>query len=1130
MYENTSTSCALLPHKKTAACAITTTRSFRIQEQEILDGEVGLTRPRAEAVKPCYRPMALDNAELGVGQRVETNLCVAGRAFSWTLSTALADELLLRVLPTVLQAAGSWVIMDTLDDTTWDVVIAGTGLHESLLALTALVRPLTWFSLQIALADSLAASIFSHVSVTTYNPESATSTLSFPRAYSLALAPQLLYARSNLLPALVSSRVDTQLEFLAMGSWWADSPLKKLIKVPSGREDLFASQDVTVSQKRSLMKFLRWVADSDGREELLSQKGDEPFENFLTSHFGIDRDIQMPIHALTMSPVSGDRTRTSIAVSRITRHLSSMGVFGPGFGALIPKWGGLAELAQVGCRAGAVGGGVYVLGNGIKALSDASAEAEPQLDITLAQGERIKASWLAGSLDNIPYSDLDMPLSTNSSTDNSMARSITVVSSPLKFIFPQPADGAPASAGAVVAFHGSKSTCAEPDYDDCRTPIHVIVHSSDTGECPSGQCVLYGSTPANEGPRSLQYLNSAVENILKLDPANADGSGPKPAILWRAQYHQRDTHPLQTNGTTPDAVRSGRVLPFPAVSTDLVFDDAVLAMSRAGVKADLESVQPPPHHQEDTSQKQRRPQPAPLRKLARPIVRRRRQRAIHDRRAVRHRPVRPDGVVVKARMLVLAALEEVGRSVEPGAQLAPAVVALAALRIRAAKGQRALTQQHVDVLRGGAVGVVDGGGGDARLLRVGSVGGGGAGEAAGGHGAGGGDDFDVEARAKGGHVGDNEVVRGGDGVVGQRGVELLQAQRGQDAEDVGVMREVKVQRLVEGEGAGHRVERDVDLRRRRVDVVLRQARAQLGDPAGADGAAGWRREAVVACKGEVDGILVTLPLGVGEEGTKGRVAQSNRLVGAEALHVIDVADVEEACRLNQGGDALGRIGEVDGLPVGRGISTGGAAEVVAVGALEVAGERVVEGVLLNDVDQGCVVGPVKTEEAGQKVLGRLAHAVLRGGASNQLGTIVGIQVTVLILVEDTRVKELLLADGDENLFTELVGPIVQEGELARGGEVARVVGNLLGKLAGGGRVACAMAGEHVELGNVGAIGQRVLVHTKARWVGKVVAKLAVQVEYVASTSLGTVQDGNLRLEWLRRDIRHIWERSRIRLG
>ena len=46
-------------------------------------------------------------------------------------------------------------------------------------------------------------------------------------------------------------------------------------------------------------------------------------------------------------------------------HLVSVGVHGPGFAAVYPKFGGMSEACQIACRASAVAGGVYMLGEGV---------------------------------------------------------------------------------------------------------------------------------------------------------------------------------------------------------------------------------------------------------------------------------------------------------------------------------------------------------------------------------------------------------------------------------------------------------------------------------------------------------------------------------------------------------------------------------------------------------------------------------------------------------------------------------------------------------------------------------------------------------------------------------------------
>ncbi len=325
-------------------------------------------------------------------------------------------------------------------------------------------------------------------------PDSAhrDSKLGFSRAYSISLSPQFIYTRSNLIPALVSSKAYRQLEFLALGSWWIyeetldqpgtseassptlpENPHARLSKIPGGREDVFRDTSIDLRSTRSLMKFLKLAADAEGHAPVLDRWGQTPFPSFLTSQFNIPERLQLPLLALTSSLDPPAETLTSYALPRIHRHLTSIGRFGLGFGAVIPKWGGLAEIAQVSCRAGAVGGGVYVLKKGIKSISytDRSDPHQEDLLAVLEGNDDVRTHWVVGTQSELPLGCQGS--STPPTTE--ISRSVTVVSSALSKLFPVQTEGAHAPAGAVVVFPETQ-------------PVYLIFHSSDTGECPDGQC------------------------------------------------------------------------------------------------------------------------------------------------------------------------------------------------------------------------------------------------------------------------------------------------------------------------------------------------------------------------------------------------------------------------------------------------------------------------------------------------------------------------------------------------------------------------------------------------------------------------------------------------------------------
>ena len=326
--------------------------------------------------------------------------------------------------------------------------------------------------------------------------------LGFSRAYSLALSPQVIYTRSALLPTLVSSKVYRQLEFLAVGSWFVygkteSDAAASLRKIPNSREDVFADKSLDMRAKRALISFLRTIRDPDEQSKILQEHGSESLSNYLTTRHKLAEPLQSAVNALTLSPTPAAQTTVAYALPRIARHLASIGVFGPGFGAVIPKWGGLSELSQVACRAQAVGGGTYMLGKGIDKISHS--ENEYKL-ATLDTDTQIQSKFICGRRE-------DFRPGLNDSGDRiTEARTVSIVSANFDDLFASASDGGPRPSVAVVCF---PSGSLEVDGSTSISPAYLMVHSSETGECPIGQCKWLSSTLpcSNDDPIMNTYLH-----------------------------------------------------------------------------------------------------------------------------------------------------------------------------------------------------------------------------------------------------------------------------------------------------------------------------------------------------------------------------------------------------------------------------------------------------------------------------------------------------------------------------------------------------------------------------------------------------------------------------------------------
>jgi len=349
------------------------------------------------------------------------------------------------------------------------------------------------------------------------------------RAYTLSLNPQIVYARSDFLPTLVSSQIHAQLEFLAVGSWWVLRN-NELRKIPSTREDVFNDDTLSVRDKRSLMKFLRFVLQDEDHSPIESIDSPETTLKQTLEGFKIPESLHSPILALALSTQPSTLTNSDHAIRRIRRHLQSVGYFGPGFGAVIAKYGGNSEIAQVACRAQAVGGGVYLLGSGIHNIDHVNQEEpegsqQPPLRVTLTDGTIVRAHRVVGGIDDVP---IPTPVPFSAEGEATMLQSISIISDPLSDLLSPTSDNGPVPAAAIILVERANGS-GQP-------PIYLQVHSEDTGECPANQSVVYACMHSNSQENNAVLYDAVSELIGAVGQMNTKRN---PKILWHLSYRTR---------------------------------------------------------------------------------------------------------------------------------------------------------------------------------------------------------------------------------------------------------------------------------------------------------------------------------------------------------------------------------------------------------------------------------------------------------------------------------------------------------------------------------------------------------------------------------------------------------------
>lgn len=224
------------------------------------------------------------------------------------------------------------------------------------------------------------------------------------RKYFIDLTPKILFAKSDVLPLLVKSRVNRYLEFKPLSSFHTFEN-DSFDRVPGTKEDIFTDQTLSLMTKRNLMRFMKFVYNYDDAEPDASASATQkntplwlPYANkpvilFMREKFKLEpQQITELVYSIGLSTSPDISTINGLA--RMKRYLVSLGAYGS-FPALYSTYGSAAELIQAFSRSAAVGGATYKLNTSIVSYKEApktKPEEEEGVDalVTLSDGSRIR--------------------------------------------------------------------------------------------------------------------------------------------------------------------------------------------------------------------------------------------------------------------------------------------------------------------------------------------------------------------------------------------------------------------------------------------------------------------------------------------------------------------------------------------------------------------------------------------------------------------------------------------------------------------------------------------------------------------------------------------------------------------
>ncbi|KAF5333064.1 hypothetical protein D9611_002343 [Ephemerocybe angulata] len=437
--------------------------------------------------------------------------------------------------------------MATDDDNFFDAIIVGTGLTESVLAAAlskakykvAHIDPNSYYggneaslSQDELLKWGEEVSRGRHPLFSAYSGSS--ETLPFSRQYSICLRPSVIPALGPLITGLIASGVSKYSGFKLLDSVSIYSPDGTIKPVPGSKEAVFNNKDISLIEKRRLMRFLTFAAsDFEGKTEIQG-KEDIPFREFLRTVFSLSENtVAVIVYSLAHCVSTQDRTLPSLL--RLRGYVHSIGRYGPS-PFLVGHYGGIGDISQGFCRASAVAGGVYVLGRPLASttfhpgVSTEVSKQESFFEVKLDDfPEVLRSRILVASREYAsqdvpvpPYSVPSPPSGSSAFPIARVARCIAIVDSPLKFQAGTPAttgeedgrEAGPIDSGLLVIPPGTLSGGSQD------TAATVFVNGENSLSTPKGRWIVYIALPLTsmspeDTPESIlrPYLEAVLQPI-----------------------------------------------------------------------------------------------------------------------------------------------------------------------------------------------------------------------------------------------------------------------------------------------------------------------------------------------------------------------------------------------------------------------------------------------------------------------------------------------------------------------------------------------------------------------------------------------------------------------------------------
>ncbi|XP_036860707.1 rab proteins geranylgeranyltransferase component A 1 isoform X2 [Manis javanica] len=339
------------------------------------------------------------------------------------------------------------------------------------------------------------------------------------RRFNIDLVSKLLYSRGLLIDLLIKSNVSRYAEFKNITRILAFRE-GRVEQVPCSRADVFNSKQLTMVEKRMLMKFLTFCLEYEEHPDEYKAYKDITFSEYLKTQKLTSNLQYFVLHSIAMTSEIASSTIDGLKATK--NFLHCLGQYG-NTPFLFPLYG-QGELPQCFCRMCAVFGGIYCLRHSVQCLvvDKESGKCKAIID---QFGQRIIAKhflvedsyFSENTCSNVQYRQISRAVLI---TDRSVLKAD---SDQQISILTVPAEEPGTLAVRVIELCSSTMTCMKGTY-----LVHLTCTSSKTAREDLEPVVQKLFAPYTETEIEIEEVE-------------------KPRLLWALYFNMRDSSDVSRN-------------------------------------------------------------------------------------------------------------------------------------------------------------------------------------------------------------------------------------------------------------------------------------------------------------------------------------------------------------------------------------------------------------------------------------------------------------------------------------------------------------------------------------------------------------------------------------------------------